>query len=821
MSLSLYTDFTPKANHDSIIQVGPLRFTVLTPRLIRMEFNPTENFEDRASQVFWYRKQAAVSYTKSETKDKVTIQTSHLNLTCDVERSVHSFHDLQIQLKKSGFIWHYGQENNTNLGGTVRTLDNVNGAISLDPGLVSSTGWSVVDDSHSLVFREDGWLVPRNAHPAAKDLYFFGYGRDFTACVQDFQKISGQVPLLPRFTLGNWWSRYWPYTQEELIALMDDFSERQVPLSVCIIDMDWHIVETGNESSGWTGYTWNPKMFPEPKKFLDELNNRGLKKALNLHPAAGVYPHEMQYKAMAEQLNMDPLSEEPVPFQISDPDFSDAYFNILHHPLEEMGVDFWWIDWQQGTKTEIEALDPLYWLNHLHFYDIARNGEKRPFIFSRYAGLGSHRYPIGFSGDTMVTWEMLQFLPYFTATAANVGYGWWSHDIGGHMGGIEEAELYLRWVQYGVFSPILRVHSTNNPYHERRPWGFDAQTEAYASAAFQLRHALIPYIYTAAWQNYKNGILPIRPMYHIHPDEIDAYQYPNEYTFGSELIACPFTTPRDPETRLSRQVIWLPEGDWFDFTIGEYYEGGGWYAFYGGLDQIPVFAKAGAIVPLAASTGTNSVDLPKSLTIHVFPGADNTYQFYEDDGETNDYKHGIYATREMSQIQHENKTQFLIRPISGDSSFLPPERTCSVIFHALLPPESLKTEVDGHEFSGSYEYNKDKHQLVVKNLPYASSSELSIEIIASEPGFYRKDLRYDNINTMLKVFKLNSYTKQQLAIQLNDLVLNPLLLVPYADRMKHSHLLALAETLMGKQRLKISDDPDTAYQSLVNKILHL
>ncbi len=815
---SLFTDFRPIANPDAVIQEGPFRFTVLTSRLIRIEFDPEKQFEDRASQVFWHRQQPPSNYTKSSSKEKISIETNFLKLVCQRQQPDFLTHGIQIELKETGLIWQFGQENHTNLGGTVRTLDNVSGAIPLGLGLLSRHGWAVVDDSQSLVFKPDGWLTPRDAHPAAKDLYFFGYGQDYTQCLKDFQRLSGQVPIIPRFALGNWWSRYWAYHQEDLLDLMQDFKDHQVPLSVCIVDMDWHIVDTGNESSGWTGYTWNPDLFPEPQPFLEELNALGLKKALNLHPAAGIHPHEAQYEAMARRMGIDPQTEKPVPFDIADPGFAEAYFEILHHPLEDMGVDFWWIDWQQGTQSGLDRLDPLFWLNHLHFYDLGRTGEKRPFIFSRFGGLGSHRYPIGFSGDTFVTWEMLHFLPKFTATAANVAYGWWSHDIGGHMGGIEEAELYIRWLQYGVFSPILRVHSSKNPFHERRPWGFDAETERIASQAFRLRHALIPYLYTAAWQNYVNGILPIRPMYHLHPHQNAAYQCPNEYTFGSELIACPFTTPLDQDTRLSRQVLWLPDGDWFNFFTGEHIAGDGWYAHYGDLDDIPVFARAGAIVPLDANSETNGVDLPNKLIIHVFPGADNVFQFYEDDGETNAYQQGVFALRELSQTWQENALQFKISPVNGETQFLPPERSCTLIFHALNAPIELSVRIDGKAIPVDQVYHQENHQLIINDLPLPAIANLSIEIQFSESGFYKKDRRAEKIMQMLWRFKMDAYVKQALANQLPQLIGDPTLLVRYADRIKETHILALVETWQGKQAEKPLEDSTAAFQKIINTL---
>lgn len=148
---------------------------------------------------------------------------------------------------------------------------------------------------------------------------------------------------------------------------------------------------------------------------------------------------------------MNPASKQPIPFHIADKRFVKNYFELLHHSMEDQGVDFWWIDWQQGEKSEMKGLDPLPWLNHLHYMDSGRRGT-RNLIYSRWGGLGNHRYPIGFSGDTLVYWTALQFQPYMTATASNVLYGWWSHDIGGHMGGETEPELYARWVQFGALS---------------------------------------------------------------------------------------------------------------------------------------------------------------------------------------------------------------------------------------------------------------------------------------------------------------------------------------------------------------------------------
>ena len=269
----LQLDFHPEANPRAIVQVGPVRFSILTSQLIRMEYDPTKRFEDRPTQVFWNRDLPLPEFHKSIDQEKIMVETDHLLLHYQIQDFGFYHRFLQIEIKDQDYTWRFGQDNKSNLLGTVRTLDRIDGSTPLNHGLLSRSGWSIVDDSHSLVFNQEGWLKTRSEHPEAKDLYFFGYGKDFTACIIDFQKMSGQVPILPRFSLGNWWSRYWAYHQDELIDLMEEFRKRDIPLSVCIVDMDWHIVNTGNESTGWTGYTWNLDLFPEPKRFLDQIDD--------------------------------------------------------------------------------------------------------------------------------------------------------------------------------------------------------------------------------------------------------------------------------------------------------------------------------------------------------------------------------------------------------------------------------------------------------------------------------------------------------------------------------------------------------------------
>ena len=392
---------------------------------------------------------------------------------------------------------------------------------------------------------------------------------------------------------------------------------------------------------GWTGYSWNTDLFPQPKEFLRWLKEHNLRVTLNLHPASGCKFYEDAYREFCEFMGMDPEKKEQIYFDITDKKFIEGYFRFLHHPMENDGVDFWWIDWQQGTKTKIPGLDPLWALNHYHYLDNARNN-KRPLILSRFAGAGSHRYPLGFSGDTAQTWATLAFQPYFTATASNIGYTWWSHDIGGHHFGERDDELYLRWVQFGVFSPILRLHSTSNEYMGKEPWKYRADVEYFASDALRFRHRLIPYLYSMNRLTAEEGLPLVRPMYYEYPRDERAYDAKNQSFFGTELIVCPITERIDPQTGVAGVKVFLPEGRYTDIFSGKIYKGSTVVTMCRDEAFFPVLAKEGAILPLAMYDNTNNSGNPADLELWVYRG-NSAFTLYEDDGITQAYKNGAYA----------------------------------------------------------------------------------------------------------------------------------------------------------------------------------
>ena len=691
------------------------RITLLTEGLIRLEYSEDGIFEDRATQMVFFRDFPKTDFRVITGKGGIEIHTSRIHLIYNEKE--FSSHGLSIQVKGNlsayHSIWHYGEEIH-DLGGTSRTLDEADGAIPLDHGVVSRFGYSVIDDSRSQVLLSDGWIEPRKK--GIKDLYFFGYGHDYKDALNDFYRLCGKTPMLPRFALGNWWSRYYKYSEESYMELMERFDRENLPFTVAVIDMDWHLVDVDPKyGSGWTGYTWNKELFPDPERFLKRLHDRGMRTTLNVHPADGVQAHEEMYEKMATAMGVDIQAEDPVICDPADPKFMEAYFKYLHHPREEEGVDFWWIDWQQGSNCKIEGLDPLWIFNHFHFLDSKRNG-KRPMTFSRYAGPGSHRYPVGFSGDTVITWESLDFQPYFTETASNIGYGWWSHDIGGHMQGYKDDEMTARWTQFGIFSPIMRLHSSCSEFNGKEPWRFKKETELVMGDALRQRHAMIPYLYTMNYRSYKENLPVILPMYYEYPEEQAAYQMKNQFFFGSAMIVAPITQPRIHKLNLAKVKVWLPDGVWYDIFTGVMYRGGRTLDMYRSLESIPVLAKAGGILTFTDEiSGVDAAKNPDSFRIHVFAGANGRFELYEDDNETCDYEENRCVTTEM--IYSEDKDNvFTIMPSFGDLSLIPERRTYTVELTGYQKDavNCVQAEIDGVPVvSDKISYNEEKQAVII------------------------------------------------------------------------------------------------------------
>ncbi|MDY4186515.1 MAG: glycoside hydrolase family 31 protein [Candidatus Borkfalkiaceae bacterium] len=748
---SLIAKTSPKANPKNVIFYKDYRVTVLADRLFRLEKSANKKYRDEATVAVWFRNMKAQNFKAAESRgaDEFIIETAAVKLILCEKRE-----DCRIEIDGKRLKI----DNAGNLKGTCRTLDCCNGdtrihygdgvnsgkKVELENGVCSRTGVAVYDDSLSPTLLQNGEIA--KIYADGTDEYIFAYGDDYRGAVKALYLICGGVPMVPRFALGNWWSRYHDYSDEEYLTLLNRFKKREIPLSVATIDMDWHystdldeqkkITESGKNTefyggnSGWTGYSWNKKLFPDYKKFLKQVKQNGVKITLNLHPADGVRWFEDCYEQFAKAVGVNPKTGEQIKFDIFDPTFANAYFDILHHPYEKAGVDFWWIDWQQGLTAGKLGIDPLWALNHYHYLDNAENSDE-PLTLSRYAGIGSHRYPLGFSGDASMTWDTLRFLPYFTATASNAGYGWWSHDIGGHGFGEHDGELYLRHVQFGVFAPINRYHCTAYPTMTKEPWAYLNGTGALAEKQMKLRHKLVPFIYSRDKQAHDNADMLIEPLYYYHQSTEEAYNFKNEYYFGKTLLVAPITSPAGKDG-YSRVEAWLPKGRWTDIFTGDVYEikseKGEIKTLLRTLESIPVLAKEGAVLPLSEEKG-NGTPNPQKLTVKAFNG-NGEFELFEDGKEIKGAKRGkkagefytLFTMRETA-LKNGEYEQTLAISSRGDCSVIPENRKISVRFEN-IEKGSVALFIGGKKVKCEKVYD----DCVVVNIDFAAGNEYVIRV---------------------------------------------------------------------------------------------
>ena len=685
------------AHPDAVVRSGKARFTVLTPEMIRIQYSDRSLFEDRATFAIVNRRLPVPAFTAVEKDGYLEIKTSALTLkykiggVIDGRKPSAEVLNISMQLNGRPVLWYPGKDDAMNLKGTTRTLDGQigdNKRQELENGLLSRAGWSIIDES-PLARRGDGsttfafdkqvdgidW-VAEPVDKQAIDWYFLGYGHQYKKALGDFIKVAGRQPMPPLYVLGYWYSKYQRYTSDEFMEIVNDVKRFNIPMDVMIFDMDWH-------TQGWTGWTWDRTAIPDPEGLIDWMHKHGLKVSLNLHPADGVDDDEDFFNDLREDMGLDKQTKR-VPWNLSDGRFYHNMFKHIIRARERQGVDFWWLDWQQNlTSKYVDGLGETFWCNHVFYNDMRLNRPNhRPLIFHRWGGLGSHRYPIGFSGDSFTTYGTLAWQPYFTATASNVGFGYWGHDLGGHQQtGGNDPEIYLRWMQFGVFTPIFRTHATNWEGIERRIWKYSNFPSLLETV--KLRYALMPYIYTAARQAYDTGVSLCRPLYYEWPEANNAYLFEDEYMFGDDILVAPVVTKPEKDGTTARRT-WLPEGRWFDVCRNKVVEGNRTFTDRYAMEEIPYFFRAGSVIvnnPPMMNLNTR----PDRLILKVVPGGNGQTKLYEDEGDTEGYKQGAYTT---TTISHDGNT-LTILPREGKFAGMPESRSYTVEFLAVNRPNAV------------------------------------------------------------------------------------------------------------------------------------
>lgn len=719
-----------------------VRFTVISDGTLRLEYAPDGKFVDNKSFVAVNRLYPDVDYKLKSKGAWIEITTSKMRMRYKKDSGQFTGDNLMIEAVKGAFpfTWKPGVQQKGNLKGTYRTLDGMDGEtqtqtwvadtkkgeqLKLEDGLLATDGWSFIDDSQGLLFDNDPdweWAKERPAN-GGQDWYFMAYGHDYKQALKDYTLFAGKMPLPPRYAFGYWWSRYWLYSDKEFRNLIDNFNTYQIPLDVLVVDMDWHYTEKGK--GGWTGWTWNRDLFPNPQGFLKYLKQNDLKITLNLHPADGVAAYEENYTEMAKDMGVDPETKKTIPWVNSDKKFIRSMFKNILGPMEKDGVDFWWLDWQQGMfDPKMKNLSNTWWINYAFFSDMEKRRETRPMLYHRWGGLGNHRYQVGFSGDAVISWKSLDFQPYFNSTASNVLYGYWSHDLGGHIGSQIDPEMYTRWLQFGALSPIMRTHSQKGAKLNKEPWVFNKEYCDIIRETIRQRYVMAPYIYTMARKGYDDGISLCRPMYYDYPENKEAYEFRNEYMFGDDVLVAPVTAP--VENGYAQVCVWLPEGEWYEWHTGALLKGNQIVERSFAVNEYPIYIKAGAILPMYLDNVMNLNGNDEEVAVTVFPGGGDVAEFklYEDNGNDKNYA-SEYAVTKLSSVRNGNEQTLVIGKREGAYKDMPLARSFKVKVLSSLIPQSVT--VNGHP--AKYQYSGEDFALLIDVPAQTCDQEKVVKII--------------------------------------------------------------------------------------------
>lgn len=719
-----------------MIVVGKRRFTCLSPRLVRMEFSPSEVFEDRRSLVAYHPRQP-------QPFDQVTYQDQQVSLSIgnlviySRQNELDFFpSNLRVDWKSANCThsWYFGDRDYRNLGGTVRSLDYygrdclLNGVhpASLDspddyfhvdaellhinqvylqdghldwqmdilrqglygalkytphkvynrymnmagdltryqPGLLSRNGYFVLNDSTGALLDEDDFPVERST-AGTRDLYFFAYGNDYKAALQDYRLLSGSAPLPSRNIFGIIFSRWPAFDAVEAQELVLRFREAGIPLSILALDLEWHVPDFAH-------WDWNPATFPDPSGFMHWAHSQGIQVMLNVHPQYipstdshfDPYIKSSGTASKVQSIWANPLMAMTIKSgadRMIEPDLgkkqeATAIKDICCAPVLEQGVDFWWLD---GPSATLNGADGQL-LSSKVFYETTERQNRRGMLQARYGGLGSHRYGMFFTGDTQSQWEVLQSECEFNIRAGQVGMAYVTHDIGGFshaVAPIIDPDLYIRWLQFGVFSPVLRFHSAPGA-GSRQPWDYGKHNLEIALRWIKYRNSLMPYLYTFARQGYETGLPLVRGIYLEYPEDENAYIF-DEYFLGDCMLVAPVLTPAN------HRLVYLPAGNWYELESGKIFTGNQHIPVFAGLEQVPVYIKAGSILLRQGDTTRPGAAFVDDLLIDVYPGENGQAWLYEDDNQTREYQQGGYCLTRFELLNERSNLSLVASRCEG------------------------------------------------------------------------------------------------------------------------------------------------------------
>lgn len=714
------------SNKESCIIGNKYRITILTPRLARLEYTPSGKFIDDPTALVINRTFPKTPYSITESETLIQIDTGIFTITYVKDKDFKAGNlgsNLKAVINNTTIEWQMNSPQVKNLRGINYSIDSIKDKIILDTGLYSLDGYAVVKDN-TPVLTENDIFIPREE--GSKDIYLFMYNKDFDGCLNDYFTLTGYPNLIPRYALGAWWYKNDNYTSKDIISLVDRFNKDNIPISIFLLGDSWR----GNNN-------YIPSI--DLKNVRNYLAQKNIKLGVTINPNLEIAKGTNEYNLISsftneEKFKFIPLSNEKL----------GIYLNMFINNLEMQGVELYSIDYNNPN----DKID-LWKFAHYHHGKIETRG-KRGLSLTRNHGIAVHRYPIIWSGKTLVNWTTLNLLPRYNLQGYNVGVSFIAHPIGGYHNGIEEAELYLRYIQFACFSPIFLLASEGGKYYKREPWKWNPIIENDIIYFMNLRYKLIPYIYTESYNYHKTGKGIVKPFYYDYPKILDDVQYQNQYFFGQNLFVSPITNKKNIVIDRVMKKIFVPDGIWFNLLDGKQYNGAKYYTNFYRDEDYPVFVKAGSIIPMSYNI---KEDIPSTLELNIYPLSDGTYNLYEDDGITNNYKKGMYMITNFSY--HYEKDNYTLKISKSEGKNLLSKRNYLLRFKNTKNIKAVY--IEDKSITYNCYYDKNDFIIQINNLIVGRDLEVNIKgenVLVSSIRLINEDIKeilYDlAINTSLK-----------------------------------------------------------------------
>jgi len=717
----------------NIVKGNNYRFTILTPRLIRIEYNPNHYFEDRPTSLVINRNLGYCNFNNIDNELSLTITTEYFTLHYIKERPITN-KNIKVSINGTDKEWTPANKEIRNIGSISYSLDDIQNNPTIDKGLYSLDGFVLIDDSKNYVI-DNETFIPREP---TTDLYLFAYRSDLGLCLQDYFNLTGYPPMIPRYALGPWWYKNDVYNMQNIDDTIKKFNDNHIPISIFLLGDKWH--------DNIENYSYDKTLF-DRKLIKNYYQSKIQRFGLTINPELEINQKDSLFNEIAKYIQPNKNSISLIPLNNNT---IMVYLNIIVNNLLSSGINIFNIDYYNPQDKQ-----GLFLLNHYHY--VIANLNERGIILSRNPGIAPHRYPIIYSGKTKVSWDTLKVLPSYNNSGANLGVSWQAHAIGGYSGGIEDDELYIRYIQFGVFNPIFILAGDKGKYYKREPWKWNQIKLSVIKEYMCLRNKLIPYIYNEGYKYHKYGIPLIQPLYYKYPKIYDEPKYINQYFFGSQIMISPIIKRKNNEMNRVVQHIFIPNGIWYDYASGKKFTGNKYYVNFYKDEDYPIFIKEGSIIPMSLDNNTNC---PTNMEIQIFPaenGLYGSYELYEDDGISQTVGMNYQITK-MNLDKFEYGYTFTIA--KKDGNYNNGNRNYLLRFRNMKSPDRVIIKYNNQEIESKYEI--EKNDLIVKLNNIETYQKVEVNIIGKNIEIETISVINEEIEGILEDLEIETILKEKI-----------------------------------------------------------